>query len=195
MTSDGRDPVPADVRVYPMAPLIRGTLLLLYLALVLPLPVLAPAALRPWMDAAVPLGVLLVMAATSERVSLDAGGVSVGSPSWAAWWPRAGWSLSWEAVAGLTPVGTSQGGRVYYVRSRGGGPARLLPQRIARFEEFLDRFSRMSGLSTQGIGRLTPPWTYRILAVISGVLLLGELIVGALAFTGAWPEAQLALAG
>ena len=45
---------------YPMAPLIRGTLVLLYLALVLPLPALAPADLRPWLLVLVPLGRPLV---------------------------------------------------------------------------------------------------------------------------------------
>lgn len=195
MIADSQAAAPGDVRLYPMAPLIRSTLLLLYLALVLPLPALAPPALRPWMIAAVPIGFLLVMAATSERVRLDAHGVSVGYPAWVAWWPRRGWTVPWERVEGLTPVATSQGGRVYYVRSRGGGPARLLPQRIARFEEFLERFSLMSGLSTEGIGRLTPPWTYQTLAVISGLLLCGEIGVAVLVRTGAWPEAQLALAG
>ena len=46
--------------IHAMAPLIRFTLLALYLALVLPLPLMAPEALRPLMLAAVPLGLVLV---------------------------------------------------------------------------------------------------------------------------------------
>jgi len=62
-------PVAADgTRAYPMAPLIRFTLLALYLALVLPLPLLAPAGLRLALVGAVPLGLVLVLAITSERV-------------------------------------------------------------------------------------------------------------------------------
>jgi hypothetical protein len=80
---------------------------------------------------------------------------------------------------GLTPVGTSQGGRVFYVRDRSGG-AYLLPQRIAGFEAFLAEFSLRSGLPTSGVGRISPPWTYRLLALLCGLLLAGELLVGLL---------------
>lgn len=162
-----------------MAPLIRFTLLALYLALVLPLPVLAPSGLRGLLLAAVPLGLLLVVAITSERVELDGEGLRVGHPRWCAWLLRRGWQLTWSEMNGLTPVGTSQGGRVFYVRDRNGG-AYLLPQRIAGFETFLAEFSRRSGLPTSGVGRISPPWTYRLLALLCGLLLAGELVVGLL---------------
>ncbi len=158
-----------------MAPLIRFTLVALYLALVLPLPLLAPAPLRLPLVLAVPLGLLLVLAITSERVELDGQGLRVGHPAWCAWLLRRGWQLSWSAITALTPVATSQGGRVYYVREAGGA-AYLLPQRIAGFEAFLAEFSQRSGLDTSGVGRISPPWTYRLLALLCGLMLLGEVI-------------------
>ena len=42
-----------------LSPLIRFTLLALYVALVLPLPVLAPEPLRPWMVAGLLTGLVL----------------------------------------------------------------------------------------------------------------------------------------
>jgi hypothetical protein len=105
------------------------------------------------------------------------------------WLLRRGWTLAWDQVVGLTPVATSQGGRVYYVRGRSSDPgqpgepaerkaiqAYLLPQRVARFEEFLVLFSRSSGIDTSEVIRITPPWTYRLLAVLSGLLLGGEVL-------------------
>ena len=160
--------------IYPMAPLIRFTLISLYLALVLPLPVLAPAELVPWLMLALVLGLVLVLALTSEQVRLDAAGISVAHPAWCSWLLRRGWSLRFEQIAGLTPVGTSQGGRVFYVRQQGGG-AYLLPQRIARFEIFVQRFGAAASLDMAGVGRLTPPWTYQLLAVLCALMLLGEL--------------------
>ena len=165
-------------RLYPMAALIRLTLISLYLALVLPLPLLAPGDLRLWMTLAVPAGLLLLLAITSERVELDEQGLRVGHPPWCSWWLRRGWSLSWEAISGLTPVATSQGGRVFYVSSQGpggGGRSYLLPQRIAGFDDFLTRFSAASGIDTGSVGRITPPWTYQLLALLSGLLLVAEL--------------------
>nr|MCU0528222.1 hypothetical protein [Cyanobium sp. Prado107] len=54
----------------------------------------------------------------------------------------------------------------------------LLPQRVARFEAFLERLSQETGLDTSGIGRISPPWTYRLLALLSGLMLAGELSWG-----------------
>ena len=166
---------------YPMAPLIRFTLLGLYLALVLPLPLLAPEPLRQPLLLASITGLVLVLAITSERVALDAHGLRVGHPPWCAWLLRRGWQLPWSRITALTPVTTSQGGLVYYVRSAAkegdrSPDAWLLPQRVARFDDFLARFTRATGLDTNGIGRISPPWTYQLLALLSGLLLAGELL-------------------
>mgnify|MGYP006267561629 CR=1 FL=1 len=168
-----------------MAPLIRGTLLLLYLALVLPLPALAPEGLRPWLLAAVPLGLLVVWAITSERVELDDHGLRLSHPAWCRWWLRRGWALQWSEVLALTPVTTSQGGRVFYLRTENGS-AYLLPQRVQAFDDFLSRFSQHTGLSTSAIGRISPAWTYQLLAVLSAGLLLAEFAGGWALATGRW---------
>lgn len=164
--------------VYGMAPLIRFTLLTLYLALCFPLPWLAPFSLRPWLWLAVVGGGAAMVALTSEQVVLDPEGLQVSHPGWCAWWLRRGWQLAWGEVRGLTPVATSQGGRVFYVRAGGGGDqarSYLLPQRVARFSDFLDRFSALSGVSTETVERISPAWTYQLLAVLSGVLLVSEV--------------------
>ncbi|WP_254960318.1 MULTISPECIES: hypothetical protein [unclassified Cyanobium] len=160
---------------YPMAALIRFTLIALYLAMVAPLPLLAPAELKLLLWLALPLGLGLVVAATSEAVELSADGIRVGHPSWCAWLLRRGWSLPWQSINGLTPVATSQGGRVFYVRGEDGS-AYLLPQRVAAFEQFLGRFSQETGINTSSIGRISPPWTYKLLAGLSAAMLLGELV-------------------
>ncbi|MEB3320017.1 MAG: hypothetical protein VKI63_03660 [Cyanobium sp.] len=161
---------------YPMAPLIRFTLIALYLALAAPLPVLAPPSLVPLLWIALVLGLLLVVAATSEQVELSAEGIRVGHPAWCRWLLRRGWQLSWPAIDGITPVTTSQGGRVHYLRQ--GERAYLLPQRIAGLEPFLARLGRETGLSTAAIGRISPPWTYRLLALLCGVMLTAEAAIG-----------------
>lgn len=159
--------------VYPMAPLIRFTLISLYLALVLPLPVLAPAGLQPWLWSALALGLALILALVSERVELSGDGICVGHPRWCRWLLRRGWDLGWDQITALTPVATSQGGRVFYVRSQAGA-AYLLPQRVQAFDDFLQRFSQASGISTSGVGRISPPWTYQLLALLCGLMLTGE---------------------
>lgn len=177
--------------IHPMAPLIRGTLLILYLALALPLPLLAMGVARSAMVLATLLGFLLVLAATSERVRIDGEALSVGHPPWCAWLLRRGWRLEWSTIRSFKPVATSQGGRVFYVGSNDGAHY-LLPQRMAGFPAFLACFQARTGLDTAAVGRLTPAWTYQLLAVLSGALLTAELGGWALAQSGGL---QLAPAG
>ena len=164
-----------DRDIHAMAPLIRFTLLALYLALVLPLPLMAPQSLRLLLLVAVPLGLVLVVAITSERVEVDSNGIRVGHPPWCAWVLRRGWQLPWTSITSLTPVGTSQGGKVFYVRDQVGG-AFLLPQRVERFEAFLQEFTQRSGLNTASVNRISPPWTYQLLAGLCTLMLVGELV-------------------
>jgi len=177
---------------YPMAPLIRFTLVSLYFALVFPLPWLAPSNLQPWLIGALPVGFLLVWALVSEEVSLGEAGLQVGYPRWCSWLLRRGWSLNWDQVTGLTPVATSQGGRVFYVRTEDGS-AYLLPQRVQAFEGFLGQFSQKTGLDTSSIGRISPPWTYQLLAGLCLAMLVFEAMVGWALLSGRWelPAASL----
>lgn len=172
------------VELYGMSRLIRFTLLILYGALLLPLPFLAPPAWRLACLLALLLGAMPILALLSERVELSGSGLKVGYPAWSNWLLRRGWTVPWSAITALTPVATSQGGRVYYVRVKadpsgaatGQVTAYLLPQRLEKFDAFLASFSRYTGLSTAQVGRLTPPWTYQLLAILSILLLAGELI-------------------
>ena len=169
---------------YPMAPLIRGTLVCLYLALVAPLPLLAPEPLRPWLLLLVPLGLLLVLALVSETVELDAQGIGVGPAPWCAWLLRRGWRADWQQIKSLVPVATSQGGRVYYLKITGPGQvqsALLLPLRVANFEQFLSQFSLATGINTDQVRRISPPWTYQLLALLSGLMLATEILLAILA--------------
>ena len=168
-----------------LSPLIRFTLLSLYVALVLPLPVMAPQALRPLMVGALILGLVLVVGLLSEQVETDASGLRVSYPSWIRWLLRRSWSMQWDDIRALVPVGTSQGGTVYYLKAVD-CRHQLLPQRIERFDLFLDVLNeRCSSISTKGIGRLTPPWTYQVLASLAALMVVGELMSG-LAIAQGW---------
>ena len=172
------------VERFGLSPLIRFTLLSLYLALVLPLPLLAHAALRGWMAAGLVLGLLLVVGLLSERVETDSEGIRVLYPIWIRWLFRRGWYMAWNDIRALVPVGTSQGGTVYYLKAAN-RKHQLLPQRIERFDRFLTLLQERGAVNTQGIGRLTPPWTYQLLAVLAVSMVMAELVT-TLAVTKGW---------
>ena len=160
-----------------LSPLIRFTLLSLYGALVLPLPLLAPAESRWLMVAGLLLGLVLVIGLLSERVETDAEGIQVRYPDWIRWLLRRGWTMRWQDIRALVPVGTSQGGTVYYVKAAD-LRHQLLPQRIERFDHFLKLLSERTSISTAGISRLTPPWTYQLLAVLAVLMVVVECAAG-----------------
>ncbi len=164
-----------SIERFGLSPLIRFTLLSMYGALVLPLPLLAPAELRWLMLAGLLVGLVLVIGLLSERVETDAEGIQVRYPAWIRWLLRRGWAMRWQDIRALVPVGTSQGGTVYYLKEAD-LRHQLLPQRIERFDRFLHILQTNSGVSTSGIGRLTPPWTYQLLAGLAVVMISGELL-------------------
>jgi hypothetical protein len=45
---------------------------------------------------------------------------------------------------------------------------------MAGVDECLAQVARCSGLDLSGVGRISPPWTYQLLAVICWLLLAGE---------------------
>ena len=163
-----------ETECFRLSPLIRFTLLSLYAALVLPLPFVAPAEWRALMTVGLGLGLLLIVGLLSEQVETDANGLAMGYPAWIRWLLRRGWTMKWEDVCALVPVGTSQGGTVYYLKATG-LKHQLLPQRIERFDHFLALLDQKTVVNTSGIGRLTPPWTYQLLAGLAVFMILCEL--------------------
>ena len=130
------------------------------------------------------VGLVLVVGLLSEQVETDASGLRVGYPGWIRWLLRRSWSMQWGDIRALVPVGTSHGGTVYYLKAAD-CRHQLLPQRIERFDLFLNVLSERASISTRGIGRLTPPWTYQVLASLAALMVVGELATG-LAISLGW---------
>jgi hypothetical protein len=55
---------------------------------------------------------------------------------------------------------------------------------VERFEAFLRDFTERSGIDTSTVARISPPWTYRLLALLCGLMLTGEAISLALSMAG-----------
>ena len=144
---------------------------------------MAPPGLKLILWGAAPIGLALVLAMLSEQVSVDENGISVGHPTWCNWLIRRGWQLQWGEIQRLVPVGTSQGGKVYYFTTFN-QEKRLLPQRLEQFDRFLSIVEGRTGLKTGKIQRLTPPWTYQLLFGLAVGMLTIEMAVAVAVRTG-----------
>jgi hypothetical protein len=161
--------------IFRLSPLIRITLLSLYVALTVPLPFLAqvtaasvPPALL-WVG--ISIGLVALYAVLTERVILDDQGIQVTYPTWVPRFFRKGWSLPWAQIKELKPRTTGQGGIVYYFLSQE-GKAYLLPMRVAGFSQMVRQVQAKTGIDTTDVSTLAQPWMYLILLGFTFLLLL-----------------------
>lgn len=161
--------------VFHLSPLIRLTLLSLYLALTVPLPFLSQvtaASIPPtllWVG--ISIGLVALYAVLTERVIVDDQGIQVTYPAWVPRFFRKGWFLPWSEVKGLKPRTTGQGGLVYYFLSQD-GKAYLLPMRVAGFARLVQFVQAKTGIDTTDVRPLAQPWMYLILLGFTLLLLL-----------------------
>ena len=159
-----------------ISPLIRLTLLSLYVALTVPLPFLAQVSSAPvpsvllWIGIA--FGLVALYGALSERVILDQEKIQVAYPRWVPRFFRQGWSLSWSEIKELKLRTTGQGGLVYYFVSQSSEMAYLLPMRVAGFARLVKLVEEKTGIDTADIRPLSQPWMYLILLALTLFLLL-----------------------
>lgn len=162
--------------IFRISPLIRITLMALYLALTIPLPFLAQVSDTPispkllWVG--IGLGFMALYAALSERVILDDEKIQVTYPKWVPRFFRKGWSLPWADVKELKLRTTGQGGIVYYFVSKSEQKAYLLPMRVVGFARLVKLVEAKTGIDTTDVRPLAQPWMYLILLGFTLLLLL-----------------------
>ncbi len=161
--------------VFHLSPLIRITLLSLYIALTVPLPFLSKVTAAPVPPALLWLGIstglIALYAVLTEQVIVDEQGIQVTYPRWVPRFFRKGWFLPWSEVKELKPRSTGQGGLVYYFVSQN-GKAYLLPMRVAGFARLVQIVQAKTNIDTTDVRPLSQPWMYAILLGFTLLLLL-----------------------
>ncbi|MBM0742462.1 hypothetical protein JOY44_12690 [Phormidium sp. CLA17] len=161
--------------IFKLSPLIRVTLLGLYVALTVPLPLLPQTdgvAVSPkWLWFGIGLGFIALYGALSERVIVTETEIQVTYPAWMPRILRKGWVLPWAEVKALKPRSTGQGGIVYYFLSQA-EQAYLLPMRVAGFSRLVRLVQERTGIDTSDVRSLSQPWMYLTLLGLTLLLLL-----------------------
>ena len=86
------------------------------------------------------------------------------------------WEIFWEEIKSLKSLPTSQGSRVFYFIDMKGRNL-LVPQRIEKFDVFLEIIQRKTNINTKNISYISPLWTYKLLTLLSVLMILGEIIL------------------
>jgi hypothetical protein len=168
------------IAIFRISPIIRITLISLYIALTLPLPFLSQvvnAAVSPellWLG--IGIGLIILYAVLTERVLTDDQGIKVTYPSWVNVFLKKGWYLDWSDIKSLKMRTTGQGGLIYYFITNS-DQGYLLPMRIVGFNKLVKIVQEKTGIDTTDIRPLAQPWMYIILLICTMFLLLIDLWV------------------
>lgn len=167
-----------SLSIFKISPIIRITLIALYIALTCPLPFLSQVVNAPvapellWMG--IGIGLVVLYGVLTQRVITDDQGIRVTYPAWVSIILKTTWYLPWGDIQSLKMRTTGQGGLVYYFINHS-GQGYLLPMRIVGFNKLVNIVQEKTGIDTTDIRPLAQPWMYIILFIFTLFLLLIDL--------------------
>ena len=153
---------------------VKSSLISLYLALTIPLPFISIDKLKNFSILIFVSGLYLIVNITSDYVETCNNRISYKTSFIAKKLGRKNWEISWKDIKLIRSLPTSQGSKVYYFHTNGGDNF-LIPQRLENFDKFLSIVFKNTGISTKEISYISPLWTYKVLTVLSIVMVIGEL--------------------
>ena len=153
---------------------VKSSLISLYLALTIPLPFISIEKLKIPSIIIFALGLYLIINITSDYVETSNNKILYKTSFISKFLGKKNWEISWKDIKLIKSLPTSQGSKVYYFYTVQGDNF-LLPQRVENFEKFLSIVSENTGIDTSDISYISPLWTYKLLTLISVLMVVGEL--------------------
>ena len=153
---------------------VKSSLISLYLALTIPIPFISIDNLIIPSVVLFILGLYLIINITNDYVETCNNKISYKTSFISKILGRKNWEVSWKDIKLIKSLPTSQGSKVYYFNTVEGDNF-LLPQRLENFEKFLLIISKNTGIAIDGISYISPLWTYKLLTLLSTVMIICEL--------------------
>ena len=153
---------------------VKSSLISLYLALTIPIPFITINQLKIVSIILFVLGLYLIINITSDYVETCNDKISYKTSLISKTFGKKNWEIFWKDIKLIKSLPTSQGSKVYYFNTNKGDNF-LIPQRIEDFEKFLVIVSKNTGISINEISYLSPLWTYKLLTLVSVLMIIGEI--------------------
>ena len=154
--------------------IVKSSLVSLYLALTIPIPFVSIDRLKIPSIITFLLGLYLIINITSDYVETCDNKISYKTSFISKTLGKKNWEISWKDIKLIKSLPTSQGSKVYYFNTYQGENF-LVPQRVENFEKFVLIVSKNSGIVINEISYISPLWTYKLLTLLSGLMIVGEL--------------------
>ena len=153
---------------------VKSSLITLYLALTIPIPFISIDKLKILSIFAFVLGFYLIINITSDYVETCDIKISYKTSFISKTLGRKNWEVSWKDIKSIKTLPTSQGSKVFYFNTHRGDNF-LIPQRVENLEKFLLIITRKTDIATNEMSYISPIWTYKLLTLLSGLMIMGEL--------------------
>ena len=153
---------------------VKSSLISLYLALTIPLPFISIQKLKIPTTIVFALGLYLIINVTSDYVVTWNNKISYKSSFISKFLGKKNWEIPWKDIKLIKSLPTSQGSKVYYFNTFQDDNF-LIPQRVEKFERFLLIVSSNTGIDINEISYISPLWTYKLLTLLSVLMIIGEL--------------------
>ena len=153
---------------------VKSSLTTLYLALTIPIPFISIDKLKILSTITFVLGLYLIINITSDYVETCNNKIAYKTSFVSRTLGRKNWEIFWKDIKLIESLPTSQGSKVFYFNTFQDDNF-LVPQRVENFEKFLLIVSSNTGIATNEISNISPLWTYKLLTLLSVVMIIGEL--------------------
>jgi len=153
---------------------VKSSLVSLYLALTIPIPFVSTDNLKIPSILTFFLGLYLIINITSDYVETCNNKISYKTSFISKTLGKKNWEISWKDIKSIKSLPTSQGSKVYYFNTFQGDNF-LFPQRVENFEKFVLIVSKNTGIAINEISYISPLWTYKLLTLLSTLMIGGEL--------------------
>ena len=154
---------------------VKSSLIFLYLALTLPIPFISGDDLKLFSRIIFGFGFFLIIDVTSDFVQICDKKIVYKTSFVSRIFGKKNWEILWDDIRSIKSLPTSQGSKVHYFVTKKNNNY-LVPQRLDNFELFLLMVSEKTGLNIDNVNYISPLWTYKLLTLLSVLMIIGEII-------------------
>ena len=156
---------------------VKSSLIFLYLALTIPIPFISSDKLKIASIVFFFLGLYFINSLTSDYVETTEKKLSYKTNSISNVLGKKNWEIFWKDIKLIKSLPTSQGSKVYYF-TLNNDENYLVPQRIENLEKLKSLIAKNTTLrlEAQKIDYISALWTYKLVTVLSILMIIGEII-------------------
>ncbi|MBO6979565.1 MAG: hypothetical protein JJ837_09090 [Prochlorococcus marinus XMU1428] len=155
---------------------VKSSLISLYVALTVPITFISTEQLKIPSLFFFIFGLFLIINITSDYVETCEKKISYKTSLISRAFGKKNWDIFWKEIKTIKSLPTSQGSKVFYFIDKKGKNL-LVPQRIENFDIFLDQIKEKTNINTEVMSYISPLWTYKLLTLISALMIVGEIFM------------------